>query len=113
MESVSRKLRALTEDPSTTVRRVVNYLYYCFDSGEVEVAFNCGSSKIAITDLLLEYPTLGSRPASTIKIRFFGGPPGKAAFYSGTMLTLLEDTVMRCVAQGRYDLTSRFLNATL
>jgi len=33
-------------------------------------------------------------PADTIKIQFYGGPPGGKALYRGTLLTMLMDRVM-------------------
>jgi hypothetical protein len=50
---------------------------------------------------------LRSLPASDIDIRFYGGPPGRGRWFSGTLLTLLLDHAAYCLSRQRSNKVSQ------
>lgn len=95
-----------------TVARVVHYLAYIFDCGAHEIFTNIDHSQLfeATTPInLATSPLLSDCLASHVKIWFWGGPPGDASWYKGTLLTMLIDILFYCVIMDYEDTVHKFL----
>jgi hypothetical protein len=89
-----------------TVARAAQYLSYIFDSGKHEIL----ASGVATTPIDLacnRFPP--GTLAESVRITFWGGPPGDADWHQGTLLTLLIDKLFYCVATGRDETVEKFL----
>lgn len=77
---------------SLTVRRTLNILFYCFNLQNLDFQYN--GKWVYLDEFLSLYPHLMGAPASSIKIRFFGGPPRHWGWFDGSLATLLTDKIM-------------------
>jgi hypothetical protein len=66
-----------------------------------------------VSEILQIRPELAKVPASAVRIRFFGGPPGRYGWFNGTVQTYLCDKIMWCTAIGDTAKMNRFFDAIL
>ncbi len=76
-----------------TVIRACNYLHHWFKASEEEIQY--AGQHLTLAEFIEKFPGLLSRPASSVLIRFFGGPPGHQAFFNGTISTFLSDKIQQ------------------
>jgi hypothetical protein len=89
-----------------TVARAVRYLVYIFDCGDHELLYqDAATSPVEMACV----PRMASKPANSVAIQFWGGPPDNANWHQGTFQTLLLDKVFYCVAMGYDDIVDKFL----
>jgi len=74
-----------------TVGRVCNYLAYVMGSSCESVKF--GDKELEIWELA-SHPELVDLPASILKIKFIGGPPGRYEIYTGTLWNYVIDRAL-------------------
>ncbi len=91
-----------------TVARVTYYLTYIFDCGTHEIVWRNDATTPAA---LASDPFFSGRLASLGHIWFWGGPPGEADWFKGTLLTMLIDKLYYCAAMGYDDVVDKFLEA--
>ena len=89
-----------------TVARATQYLTRIFDSGSCEIIFcDVYTSPIELaTD-----PFRAGSAATSVGIRFWGGPPGDRGWYEGSLITVLVDRLFQCVTAGEIDVVETFL----
>jgi hypothetical protein len=77
-----------------------------FGSGDCEIIFcDVYTSPIGLaTD-----PFRAGSAASSVGIRFWGGPPGDRGWYEGSLITMLVDRLFQCVTAGEIDVVEMFL----
>lgn len=91
-----------------TVARVAHYLTYIFDCGTHEIIW-CND---ATTPVSIASDTVISKAlASRVLIWFWGGPPDQAAWFKGSLLTMLIDKLYYCAVMGYDDVVDKFSEA--
>ncbi len=91
-----------------TMARATHYLTYIFDCGTHEIVWR--NTATAPAELASD-PFFSERLASRECIWFWGGPPGAAAWFKGTLLTLLIDKLYYCAMLGYNDVVDKFSEA--
>ena len=86
-----RILRDLRNITVTQFVQIMREFHSHSDSLRVEGIWS-GRSRGVVWELAQTNVTM--LPARTIRISFYGGPPGSKMYYSGTLLTMLIDRVM-------------------
>jgi len=74
-----------------TVKRACNLLSYALKSGGEVVKFD--GKEVSLWELGA-HPELAERPATMLKIKFIGGPPGAYNIYDGTLWNYVIDRVL-------------------
>ena len=91
---------------NVSVKEASRYMDKIFGSDEIRYE----GVEICLDELIctnkLEF---AKQAANTVKIRFFGGPPGDCGWFNGTVYTYLCDKVMWCVAQKKTEVLEKFL----
>ncbi len=91
-----------------TVARVTHYLTYIFDCGTHEILWRTlPTTPVEIAG----DPFFSERLASQEHIWFWGGPPGEADWFKGTLLTMLIDKLHYCEMMGYNDVVTKFEEA--
>jgi hypothetical protein len=89
-------------------RRAVNFLLYTFEAVENVIVF--AGVVTTVGKLMHECSPLADAPAKSCYLKFWGGPPEKQGFFTGTLLTALCDAIMQTTCDGNMAIYQRFLS---
>ena len=92
-----------------TVKEAAKHLRTTFQSAYDDLKYHGVNTELS--EVLFYRPELSCKLASSVQVRFFGGPPGRKGWFDGTVYTYLCDKIMDCVAHKDTARLARFLKA--